>query len=194
MNDTQVKAEVLSNITLLFCHCSKILGCSQWTKVSLCLWLNYFSITAIDSPVRIATLTKANPSITILERSGWMWATTEASITCQGKLWCGVMGFPTKISLVPSWHRGFDVICQIFIKFYHCSSFSLPTSSHVSLGFFLLPFKPSFYNSTYPLKQIQFKTHSRNILLVFMFVYMLSSSYYFIPLTSTKERLFWAGN
>lgn len=194
MNDTQVKAEVLPKITLLFWHCSQILGCSQRTKISLCLWPNYFVITAIDSSVRIATLTKANLSITILERSSRMWVTTDASITCQGKFWCDVMGFSTKTSLVPSWHRGFDVIHQIFIKFYHCSSFSLPTSSHVSLGFFLLPSKPSFYNRTYPLKQMQLKTHSRNILLVLMFVYTLSSSNYFIPLTSSKESLFWTGN
>lgn len=114
-------------------YCPPTQACSQPTKIGLCWQLNYswvclfFLIIAIAPPVRIATLTKANH---ILEEGLECGQPLVPAPLARWKH--GVMSrdFPTKIHLVPSWHRGLDVTHQIVIKFHHCSSFPLPISNH----------------------------------------------------------------
>lgn len=148
MNDTEVKVKRPPTTALLSHLLFPIQCCSQPTQISLSWCVYCLSIAAIPPPARIGAMTKANHNVTILERGSWMQAATSTSISCQVEAQLWVTGLSTKTHLVTSWHRGSDGFCELFIKFYHSSSFSLPTSSFLHLEFSQMNWAFSSIHST----------------------------------------------
>lgn len=86
MNDTQIRAKQLPNTTslshLLFLN--PRLTASQQNQPFLVGLITFF-IPVIAPPVRITTLTKANHSVTILERKVWVWVITVPELLARWK-------------------------------------------------------------------------------------------------------------